>query len=48
MFHTIGRLTWSLIIKPLTGFPKVVSPKAKAGKTLFGPMQPTNPSVRMA
>ncbi len=24
------------------------NPKAKAGKTLFGPIKPTNPSVRMA
>ncbi len=31
-----------------SGFPKLISPKAKAGKTLFGPIQSTNPSVRMA
>ncbi len=30
------------------GFPKLVSPNTKAGKTLFGPINPTNPSVRMA
>ncbi len=35
--------SWSL-----TGFPKLISPKAKASKTLFRPMKPTNPSVRMA
>ncbi len=28
-----------------TGFPKLISPKAKASKTLFRPIKPTNPSV---
>ncbi len=32
----------------LTGFPKLASLKAKASKTLFRPIKPTNPSVRMA
>ncbi len=31
-----------------TGFPKLVSPKAKAGKIQFGPIQTTSPSVWMA
>ncbi len=36
--------TYSLSILSL-GFPKLISPKAKAGQTLFGPIKPTNPSV---
>ncbi len=30
------------------GFLKLVSPTAKSSKILFGPIKPTNPSVRMA
>ncbi len=36
----------SLVLNP--GFPKLVSPKAKVGKTLFRPIKPTNLSIRMA
>ncbi len=32
----------------VAGFPKLVSLKVEAGKTLSGPIKPTNPSVRMA
>ncbi len=32
----------------LPGIPKLVSPKAKAGKILFTPIKPTNPLVQMA
>ncbi len=32
----------------ITGFPKLVSPKAKHSKILFGHIKLTNPSVRMA
>ncbi len=32
----------------VSGFPKLVSLKTKASKTLFTPIKPTNPSVRMA
>ncbi len=31
----------------ISGFPKLVNPKTKVSKTLFGPIKPTNPSVRM-
>ncbi len=31
----------------MPGFPKFVSPKAKASKTLFRPVKPTNPSIQM-
>ncbi len=31
-----------------SSFPKLVSPKAKADKTLFGPTKPTNPSFWIA
>ncbi len=30
------------------GFPKLVSLKARSGKTIFGPIKPTNPSVWMS
>ncbi len=33
---------------PSLGFQKFISPKAKADKTLFRSIKPTNPSVRMA
>ncbi len=29
----------------IAGFPKLISPMTKAGKTLFAPIKPTNPSV---
>ncbi len=31
-----------VIVIVRAGFPKLVSPKAKAGKTLFGTIKPTN------
>ncbi len=34
-------------IKQLPCFPKLISLKAKTGETLFGPIKPTNPSVRL-
>ncbi len=44
--HTENLFAVHITFNP--GFPKLVSPKAKVGKTLFGPIQSTNPSVRMA
>ncbi len=37
-----------LVGKFRPGIPKLVSPMAKADKTLFRPIKPTNPSVQMA
>ncbi len=37
----------NLIYSYTTGFSKLVSPNAKAGKTLFGPIHPNNSSVQI-
>ncbi len=39
----------SIFVSPFmrSGFPKLLSPKAKACKILFGSIKPTNPSVLM-
>ncbi len=48
----VGWLDWSHGISSLhiwcTGFPELISPKAKASKTLFRPIKPTIPFVQKA